>query len=92
MAPKRAARGTASKRKKFVWTNDEAEIFLTVTHDYKIKHLVEGTCWESVQSKYADIVELFNKKLPSDDEQRRRPSKDYPHKPEEIKKKFSQLS
>ena len=40
MPPKRAA---ASKKKEFVWTDDEAELLLTVTHDYKIKHLVEGT-------------------------------------------------
>ena len=88
MAPKRAARAAASKKKEFVWTDDEAELLLTVTHDYKIKHLVEGTCWESVRSKYADIVELFKKELPGDDEQRRRLSKDYPHKPEEIKKEI----
>ena len=85
MAPKQAARGTASKRREFVWTDNEAEL--------KIKHLVEGACWESVQSKYMDIVELFKKELPSGDEQRRRLSKDYPHKLEEKKKKkFSQLS
>ena len=68
--------------------DDEAELVLTVTHEYKIKHLVEGTCWESVRSKYADIVELFKKELPTDDEQRRRLSKDYPHKPEEIRKQI----
>ena len=30
--PKRAA---ASKKKPFVWANDEAELLLVVTHDYK---------------------------------------------------------
>ena len=34
----------ANKRKQFFWTNDEAELLLAVTHDYKIKNLVEGTC------------------------------------------------
>ena len=37
-SPKRAA---ARKKKEFVWTDDVAE--LAVTHDYKIKRLVEGT-------------------------------------------------
>ena len=40
MLPKWAA---ASIKKEFVWTDDKAELLLTVTEDYKIKHLVEGT-------------------------------------------------
>ena len=34
----------ANEKKQFVWTDDEAQLLLAVTHDYKIKHLVEGTC------------------------------------------------
>ena len=33
----------ASKKKEFVWTDDEAELLLAVTHDCEIKRLVEGT-------------------------------------------------
>ena len=51
-------------KKEFIWTDDKAELLLNVVHDYKIKHLVEGTCWESVRTKYAEILELFQKKLP----------------------------
>ena len=46
-------------KKGFVWTDDEVELLLNATHDYKVRHLVEGTCWESVHLKYADILELF---------------------------------
>ena len=38
--PKRVA---ANKKKQFVWTDDEAQLLLAVTHGYKSKHLVEGT-------------------------------------------------
>ena len=38
--PKRVV---ANKKKQFVWTDDEAQSLLAVTHGYKIKHLVEGT-------------------------------------------------
>ena len=48
---------------KFVWSDDEAELLLCVTHEYKTQHLVNGTCWESVKSKYADILELMRKEL-----------------------------
>ena len=33
----------ANKKKQFVWTDDEAQLLLEVTHRYKIEHLVEGT-------------------------------------------------
>ena len=56
MLPKRAA---ASKKKEFVWTDDEADLLLTVTHEYKIKHLVEGTYWESVSQALSRIVLAF---------------------------------
>ena len=36
-------RVAANKKKQFVWTDDEAQLLLAVTHGYKIKHLVEGT-------------------------------------------------
>ena len=71
-------------KKEFIWTDNEAELLLNVVHDYKIKHLVEGTCWESVRTKYADILELFHKELPENAEQARRLTKDYPYKAEEV--------
>lgn len=86
MPPKRAPKNNGQK-KDFVWSDDEAELLLNVTHDYKIQHLVNGTCWESVKSKYADIMELFRKELPASEEEASRLfNKDYPHKPEEVTK------
>ena len=44
-----------------------------MTHDYKTQHniIVNGTCtcWDSVKSKYADILELMRKELPSSEEE-----------------------
>ena len=58
-----------------------------MTHDYKIQHLANGTCWESVKSKYADILKLFRKELPATEEEASQLfNKDYPHKPEEVTK------
>ena len=65
----------ASKRKKsdssnsegkdiFKWTDDEAELLLKVTRDYKASKAAEGVDWESVQSKYADILELMLAQYP----------------------------
>ena len=62
---------------------------MSVTHDYKIQHLVDGTCWESVKSKYADILELFRKELHVYllvKKKRVSLIKNYPHKPEEVTK------
>ena len=36
-------RVAATKKKQFVWTDDEAQLLLAVAYGYKIKHLVEGT-------------------------------------------------
>ena len=71
-------------KKDFVWTDDEAELPLNVTHHYKVQQLAEGMCWESVKTKYTNILALFRKELPADEEQARRLTKDYPHKPEQI--------
>lgn len=85
MPPKKKLSEKKSK-KEFIWTDDEAQLLLDVAHDYKVKHLVEGTCWESVKTKYYDILELFRKELPQSTEQARHLAKDYPHKPDEVSK------
>lgn len=82
-SPKRAARKT-SQKKEFVWSNDEAQLLLEVTHDYKVRHLAEGTCWDSVKCKYADIAELMKKELSANEA--RLLCKEYTYKPEEITK------
>ena len=79
MPPKKAG-------KDFQWTNDEAELLLTVTHDYKVKKVAEGIDWESVKSKYADILELMRNELPSSAEEGSTLLKDYPHSKEKVTK------
>ena len=51
--------------KEFQWTDDEAELLLTVTNEYKVSKVAEGVDWESVKSKYSDIMELMQQELPS---------------------------
>ena len=42
-----------------VWTDDEAELLLNVTLEYKTTKVFEGLDWEGIRSKYADILERF---------------------------------
>ena len=48
-------------RREFVWTDDEAELLLNITIEYKTLKAAESVDWESVKSKYADIFELFKR-------------------------------
>ena len=72
------------KKAEFLWTDDETELLLSVTHKYKVKKSSQGVDWESVGSKYEDILELFKDALPlaSDDTE----VKDYRHNKDEITK------
>lgn len=74
--------------KEFQWTDDEAELLLNVTHDYKVTKVAEGTDWESVKSKYADILELMKNELPSSTEEASNLLKDYPHTKEQMTKQI----
>ena len=65
--------------KEFQWTDDEAELLLTVTHDYKVQKSSENVDWESVKSKYDDILTLMRDVLPASPEEARESCKDYPH-------------
>ena len=83
--------GTAKKartrKEEFIWSDDECELLLSVTHEYKVKQLLKGTDWESVRSKYVDIVALYKKEL-LDPAQASQVLKDYPHTKEEITKEI----
>ena len=72
-------------RKEFIWTDDEVELLLSVANDYKTKKAAESIDWESVKSKYSDILDMFKAVLPGADEERNA-FKDFPHKKEEITK------
>ena len=52
---------------------------------YKIKQLMNGTDWESVRSKYSDILELF-KKENLEIKEGSRFLKDYTYQKEEVRK------
>ena len=70
----------------FVWTDDETELLLKVTLEYKVSKTAENVDWESVRSKYTDIWELMLAQLPSTPEAAKELGKDYPHKKEDITK------
>ena len=77
MPPKRSG-------KEFQWTDDEVELLLNVTYEYKTSKAAESTDWESVKSKYSDIFNLFKEGLPESDDERREIGEDYSHKKEEV--------
>ena len=79
-------KGAKAKEPVFVWSDDEVELLLKVTHDYKVKKAAENVDWESVRSKYSDIWEAFGTELPPSPEEAREIGKDYPHTKEEITK------
>ena len=43
----------------FQWSNDEVELLLTLTYEYKVRHSGKCTDWEKVKTKYADILTHF---------------------------------
>lgn len=67
----------------FSWTDDEVELLLKVTNEYKISKTADNVDWESVQKKYSDILDRFKNEL---EKASGSSGKDYPHKREEITK------
>ena len=47
------------KQEAFMWIDDEVELLLTVTNDYKGSKSFDSIDWESIQSTYGDIFEHF---------------------------------
>ena len=84
-ARKQSARQSVAQ--DFKWTDDEAELLLTVTHNYKVKQITENVDWESVKTKYDDILTLMKDELPATADEAKELMKDYPHTKEEITKK-----
>ncbi|CAL8391533.1 unnamed protein product [Arctogadus glacialis] len=76
---------TAGNKKNFVWSDEEVELLLQVTQDYKATKTQQGVDWESCQTKYTDIWTAFIEQHPTPpDGQPRVPS--YPHATDEINK------
>lgn len=62
-----AARKESNVQEKidFKWTDNEADLLLTVTHSYKVIKIMEDVDWKSVKTKYDDIMALMKEELPS---------------------------
>ncbi|XP_038123785.1 uncharacterized protein LOC119771735 [Cyprinodon tularosa] len=69
-----AASMTGRSCTSLVWTDDEVELLLRVTLDYKVKRLQESVDWETCHSKYSDIMSAFQEQYPRDSTDR-----DFPH-------------
>ena len=53
-----------SKSKIFSWTDEESALLLQTVLEYKTTKLSSGNDWETVKSKYEDIVKLFTAHYP----------------------------
>lgn len=47
-----------------MWTDDEVELLLRVTLDYKRQRWEQGEDWEACPSKYSDIMDAFQDQYP----------------------------
>lgn len=79
-------KGEKNKADAFVWTDDEVELLLDVTNEYKVSKAAENVDWESCQTKYSDILDLYLEQYPSSPEDATILGKEYPHKKDEITK------
>ena len=64
----------------FSWTDNEVELLLTVTNEYKVSKTATNLDWELVQKKQNDILDQFKNEL----EKVSGSGKGYPHKDKEI--------
>ena len=67
-----------TKADNFVWIDDEVQLLLEVTNDYKVSKAAKNIDWESCQSKYTDILELYREHYPSSQEESSEIEKEYP--------------
>ena len=61
-----------TKDNSFVWMDDEILLLLKVTLDYKTAKTMENIDWESCQTKYSDILDLFNDQYPSQEKKKKK--------------------
>ncbi|XP_021175159.2 uncharacterized protein LOC105930431 isoform X2 [Fundulus heteroclitus] len=62
------------KKGTFVWTDEEVELLLRATLDYKSRKAQDSVDWESCKSKYSDILMAFLEQYPVE-----AGNKDFPH-------------
>ena len=72
-------------KEDFRWTDDEAQLLLSVTNEYKV---AEGVDWESVKNKYTDILQLMQNELPGTGDEAFACAKDYPHLKHQVTKQI----
>lgn len=83
------SKSTYKVKKKYAdtykWTDDEVELLLTVTKEYKTKQITKGIDWESCVDKYGKILEAYSAHYPWPEDA---PAigKDFPHKKDELTK------
>lgn len=65
MAAEQEDQGT-SKRSFFLWTDEETSLLLKIMMDYKASKLDIGEDWETVRSKYDDILKIFIAAYPAE--------------------------
>ena len=83
--PRTAGKQPTPKTDCFTWTDDEVKLLLKFRNEYKVQKSTESIDWESVQSKYGDILDMFQAEYPNS-ENAAALGKEYPHKPEDITK------
>ena len=69
----------------YKWTNDEVELLLTVTKEYKTKQIAKRIDGESCVDKYGEILQAYSTHYPSP-EDAAAIGKDFPHKKDELTK------
>ena len=60
--PNSVERSSKSKKNKFdnfIWSDDVVELLLNVILEFKTAWTMENVDWETCQTKYADILDLF---------------------------------
>ncbi|KAM4536227.1 uncharacterized protein PAE49_020877 [Odontesthes bonariensis] len=75
---------TSRKNDSLVWTDDEVELLLRVSLDYKTARYQENIDWETCQNKYRDITVAFQQQYNTGDAAAA--GKDFPHEPSNITK------
>ena len=73
-----------ARKEQFSWSDDETELLLHVTLEYKTEKIARSEDWESIRSKYNDIWERLIAQISERIEERS--TEDFPHSPEEITK------
>ena len=84
MPPKKKIKGNSgveNANPPFSWTDDELELLLGVIQHYKSDKEGEGYDWESVKTKYPDIMDRFIDRYPKETDPegfpRKEPGKDF---------------